>query len=488
MAKAPPPPVGLAERAHQAGIITLDQLRECWDDLGSRNAAPEEMMRVLQRKGFLTPFQIDKLQKNDKTGYFYGGNKVLYKVASGGFARVYRGINVETGEPTAIKVLRQRWTSDKVSVDAFYQEGRVGQALRHPNIVRIDEVAGHDSVHYIAMEFVEGGNLRDFLKIRGGHLERSEAIRLMLDALNGLAYAFEQGVTHRDIKLTNLLASTQGQVKLVDFGLASVHKDERRAEEAHGQRTVEYAMLEKATGVQKGDPRSDIFFLGAVFYQMISGTAPIQEKKDRAARMLRTRIDNIRPVLEVFPQADRQLAGIVDRMMDLNANNRFQKPLDVVDALKTVASMAPAPAVKRPEPAAAKAAAGKDQATTRSLLLIEADAGLQNTIREKLHAAGYRVLITSDPQRAVERYKEQPTDCVVVDCETTNKAGMDAFIETATHARNFKLPWSGIAMLTPEQSDWSKRVTQTDKLVVLIKPLTLRQLREHLDRIVPTKH
>src|SRR5881397_145517 len=106
------PPVGLAERAHHVGIITLDQLRECWDELGSRNAPPEELLRMLQRKSYLTPFQIDKLQKGDTTGYFYGGSKVLYKVASGAFARVYRGVNVQTGEPSAIKVLRQRWTSD----------------------------------------------------------------------------------------------------------------------------------------------------------------------------------------------------------------------------------------------------------------------------------------------------------------------------------------------------------------------------------------
>src|SRR5262245_4667800 len=108
-------PVNLAERAHQVGIISLDQLRECWDELGSRNARSDSVVRVLQRKGCLTPFQIDKLQKGDTTGFFYGSNKVLYKIASGGFARVYRGINTQTGEPVAIKVLRQRWTSDKAS-------------------------------------------------------------------------------------------------------------------------------------------------------------------------------------------------------------------------------------------------------------------------------------------------------------------------------------------------------------------------------------
>jgi serine/threonine protein kinase len=474
-------PASIAELAHQVGIITLEQLRECWDELGSRTAAPEELLRLLQRKGYLTPFQIDKLKKGDTSGYFYGGNKALYKVASGGFARVYRGINVNTGEPTALKVLRQRWTSDKASIEAFYQEGRVGQTLRHPNIVRIDEVAGHESVHYIAMEFVEGGNLRDFLQIRGGRLERGEAIRLMLEALDGLAYALGQGITHRDIKLTNLLASSQGTIKLVDFGLATVHRDEVRAEEAHGQRTVEYALLEKTTGAEKGDPRSDIFFLGCVFYQMLTGVAPIPEKKDRASRLLRTRLDNIRTVVEVYPNVDRQLAPIVDRMMSLNVRARFQTPQEVVDTLRSIASMSPAPATT----ASTKRPAGKAIVRNRSVLVMESAANLQSTIREKLHAIGYRVILTADPQRGLERYREQPTDCVVVDCETTGKAGLDSLLQTEEHAKNNKLLWNGIVILGADQVDWSKNVTENDNCVVMVKPVTMRQLRERIQQMVP---
>jgi CheY-like chemotaxis protein/predicted Ser/Thr protein kinase len=474
-------PTSLAERAHQVGIISLDQLRECWDELGTRNAAPEELLRVLQRKGYLTPFQIDKLKKGDTTGYFYGGNKVLYKIASGGFARVYRGISTQTGEPAAIKVLRQRWTSDPASLQAFYQEGQVGQMLRHPNIVRIDEVAGYQSMHYIAMEFIEGGNLRDFLSIRGGRLARHEAIRLMLEALAGLAYAFEQGVTHRDIKLTNVLASTQGTLKLVDFGLAAVHRDERRAEEAHGQRTVEYAMLEKTTGVSKGDPRSDIFFLGAVFYQMVAGTAPIPEKRDRAARLLRTRIDNVRPLREVYPHADAQLAAIIDRMMALDVHQRYQTPHEVIEALSSLSLTAPV--VPRPAPTARPEPTGR--APNRTVLLLETDTGLQDAVRKKLHEHGYRVLITTDPKWAVERFKEQPPECTIVDCETTGQPGMNAFVTMAEFARGRKLPWGGILMLTPEQSEWACRITADDGLVVLIKPVKIGQLRDHVRRLAP---
>jgi CheY-like chemotaxis protein len=478
-------PANIVERAQQVGILSIEQIRECWDELGSRNIASDDLVRILQRKGYLTPYQISKLEKAETSGFFYGGNKVLYKVASGGFARVYRGINTQTGEPVAIKVLRQRWTSDKASVDAFYHEGKVGQRLRHPNIVRIDEVGGHEATHYITMEFVEGGNLRDFLLIRGGRLVRDESIQLMLDALHGLAYAFDQGVTHRDIKLTNLLASTGGKLKLVDFGLASVHKDDRRAEEAHGQRTVEYALLEKTTGVAKGDPRSDIFFLGAVFYQMVSGTPPIPEKRDRAARMLRTRIDNIRPVREVNPGVDPHLAAVIDRMMSLNVRDRFQNPHEVIDSLRAAPGSAALAATPAAEPVAPSPAPPPRQAADRSVLFLEADTSLQDAVREKLHTLGYRVLITTDPRRGADRFKERPADCVVVDCETTGKPGLAAFQEMAHWSKNQKRPFAGVLLLTPEQSPWADQMERSDHVVALTKPVTMRDLRAQVMRLAP---
>ena len=473
--------VNIITRAREAGILALEELEDCWDELGTRNVSNEHLLRALERRGTLTPFQIAKLNKGDTSGYFFGANKILYKIASGAFARVYRGINVQTGEPAAVKVLRHRWTRDPASIQAFYHEGEVGEKLRHPNIVRIDEVSGHDSLHYIAMEFVEGGNLRDFLAIRNGRLNRDEAVRLMLHAAGGLAYAFDQGITHRDIKLTNLLASTDGVLKLVDFGLATLHRNERLAEEAHGQRTVEYALLERQTGVPKGDSRSDIFFLGAVFYQMVSGTPPITEKKDRAARLLRTRIDNIRSLQQFHLELDPALASLIDRMMSLDVHRRYQTPHEVVEQLEALARVRPA---ANTESAGSSPPAATNRQTT-SLLFVESDSGLQDTLRAKFQSMGYRVLLTSDPNRALQRYGEQPADCVIVDCETTGMSGLDGFLGMQRLAQNRKWNWSGIILLAADQEPWAQQVHSDQRTVVMIKPTTLRKLRKHVQRLWP---
>src|SRR5262245_24486032 len=173
------------------GLMNMAQLEECQAAAGSVSDNPEDLLRVMERKGYLTPLQIDKLQKGDATGFLLGGFRLLYKIASGSFGRVFRGDDPRTGQVVAIKVLRRRWSDDPANVDLFEREGRMGMTLRHPNIVEILSIGKDHQTrqHYIVMEFVEGGNLRDLLAIRK-KFEPREALRLMEDMASALAYAY----------------------------------------------------------------------------------------------------------------------------------------------------------------------------------------------------------------------------------------------------------------------------------------------------------
>ena len=259
-------PVALGRLAVKVGLITEEQFRDALDEIGGK--APDMMMllRALERKGWLTPWQSGKLLKGDDDGYYLGGYRVLYKVASGSFGRVFRAEDPRDGRIVAIKVLRKRWSEDQQRIDLFIREGRVGQTLKHPNIVEVLTMSQDPTTkqYFIVMEFVEGGNLREILQIRK-KLTAAEALRILEEAATGLTYAYSRGVTHRDVKLTNLLISSSGGAKLVDFGLAQffamLEKDAKGKDKV--DRTVDYAGLEKATNVKSGDVRSDIFFLGS---------------------------------------------------------------------------------------------------------------------------------------------------------------------------------------------------------------------------------
>ena len=171
--------------------------------------------------------------------------------------------------------------------------------LRHENIVRIISFGEEDKRHYMIMEYVEGSNLRDFLKIRA-RIKGTDALPLMLGLARGLKYSLDSGVTHRDIKGTNILIGHTGVAKLVDFGLAAIEGEDKRMAVAHGQTTVDYSALERTCGSPKGDPRSDIYFLGCVFYQMVTGQLPLPEVEtsDPLAKMLKRSFGAIKPISE----------------------------------------------------------------------------------------------------------------------------------------------------------------------------------------------
>ena len=156
----------VAQRAFDLGLLDERQLRDVWGSFGSHTVPIEEFLQTLVRREFLTNYQVERLMKGDRTGFFFGEYRVLYLVGSGTFARVYRAVHRRTGQIVAVKVLRNRYSENRAQAGLFVREGRVGCALRHPNIVPIYEVVSEGKNHFLVMEFIEGRNLREFVRIR----------------------------------------------------------------------------------------------------------------------------------------------------------------------------------------------------------------------------------------------------------------------------------------------------------------------------------
>ena len=244
-----------AQRAFDLDLLDAHELEGVWSDFGSRDVELKDLTTHLVRKELLTNFQVDRLLDGKRDGYYYGKYKVLYMVGAGTFARVYRAMDRDSGKMVAVKVLRQRYVDDMVTRDQFMREARMVIPLRHLNIVPIHEVEEERNRPFMVMEFIEGQNLRDFVKVRGS-METGASLKLVMDICSGLDYAMTKGVTHRDLKLSNVLVTSLGRAKLVDFGLAAVSADMSDAAivDAPNPRSIDYAGLERATGVRKGDP------------------------------------------------------------------------------------------------------------------------------------------------------------------------------------------------------------------------------------------
>src|SRR4051812_50037143 len=147
----------MGEFAVRLGLVSEDQVRECLIELDDNKAPADALLRLLERKSHLTPWQAKKLLKGETDGYFLGGYRLLYKIASGSFGRVYRGDDPRPGQVVAVKILRNKWSQDKQKVDLFLREGKLGMTIRHGNIVNVLAVSQDPKTlqYFIVMEFVE---------------------------------------------------------------------------------------------------------------------------------------------------------------------------------------------------------------------------------------------------------------------------------------------------------------------------------------------
>lgn len=472
---------GIGQFAIRLGLVSEDQVRECLTELDDPKAPALDMLRTMERKRYLTPWQRSKLLKQDTDGYFLGGYRILYKIASGSFGRVYRGDDPRTGQVVAIKVLRNKWTLDKQKIDLFMREGRLGMTIRHPNIVSVLAVNQDSKTgqYFIVMEFIEGGNLRDLLQIRK-KLSPEEALRYIEECTEGLAYSYMRGLTHRDIKPTNILiTAATGQAKLVDFGLAEIsqgstvhlQRQDERDEDIAVDRTVDYAGLEKATGQKPGDVRSDIFFLGCVLYECLTGQPLMPVTKDRQARMQARRYqeveDNLQkngPALGLTPP----IMALLSKMVAFQPTARIQTPAQLLEAIHNCRSE-----LKSFQESGSTN--GRAPRGPLTLFAVEGNEKLKDGFR-KLKQKGYQVLLSNDPSQALKRYQQQPYHALVIDAGSVGREGVQTFNRILKASDAAKLDLAAVLLLAEGQSDWESDAIVHPRAAVMYLPLNMKQL------------
>jgi serine/threonine-protein kinase len=484
----------LAQRMLDAGLLDARQIESLWAELGTREVTFDAMSSLLLRKELLTNFQLDRLIKGERAGYFYGANKVLYLVGTGTFARVYRAVNMETGRIVAVKALRKRFREDKGVTEQFVREGKIGMKLRHPCIVPIYEVLEHPSPALV-MEFIEGSNLREFFRVRK-KLSPIEGMRVAVDILAGLDHAFHQGMTHRDLKMSNVLISGRGRCKLVDFGLAGLQSGGGRDVEETNPRTIDYAALERASGVRNNDPRSDLYFVGVILYNLLTGVSPIGEAKDRLARLASGRFQNIKPITGHDPTIPGRLAAFVMQSLELNPEKRYASAQEMYSDAKRILARLEAgdlgDADMHDSHGAMAAVRAVEQLPVdqeglhKSVMIVEAKTEMQDLLRERLKKYGYRVLVYSDPERAIKRFvadpERPPADCAVFCAQYLGPAALQGFNEFGAAEETKEIP--AVLFADAKQTNLIKSAHLAPHRLLLTAPLKVRELRETLVKLL----
>ncbi|WP_417850211.1 protein kinase domain-containing protein [Thalassoglobus sp.] len=455
-------------------LVSRQDIAECRSDVHG-GTDEEEYFQILERKQFLTSFQISRIRKGETAGLVLGGCKLLYKNASGSFARVYRGARIATGEMVGVKVLRDHWANDPATIQLFKHEGQVGKKLKHHNIVPIYDVDSQDGFHYITMEFVEGGNLRDFIKIRK-KLDPVEACRYTLDIARGLEYAINQGgITHRDMKTTNVLMSSQGVAKLIDFGLAADNSFFNRPGSPDLAQAVEYITIERNTDAPPNDPRSDLFFVGTILYELLAGEPPYPRTRDIDERKRFGRYRDIRPITSILPNLDWSVAEIVDRLLQISPAHRYQSARDLAEEVENV--------LKKlgHQPTPKKTSSESDG--TKTILCVEHRPKRQNVLREYFSKHGFRLLLLSDIERAFNRIKNNPPDGMILFEDAIGDRAIEDFKRIVSMSRGGNL--ATVLVLAHESAGLADELNAMDESAkALVQPIRLRDLRKTLQKAV----
>ena len=470
----------LLQLAMDAELLTDRQFQEVWAAVGSRMAPLDQVKTHLVRGELLTNFQIERLMKGERSGYYYGPYKVLYYVGAGNFARVFRAVHRQSGEIVALKVLRKRFCEKPEQAAQFIREGKLGITLRHPNIVPTYEVVSQGNLYFLVMEFVEGYNLRDLVKIRK-KLDPLLATKLMIDIVKGLNYAQENGLTHRDLKLNNVLVTSSSQAKVVDFGLATIQEESAEAaEELPNVRTIDYATLERATDVRKDDKRTDIYFAGCIFYHMLTGQSPLEETRDRAQRLNKQRFLDVIPIHQRDPELSHWVCSVVNKAMMMDPLRRYQSPAAMLADLAIVERQLIEGSDTDTAEADLAAMGTYVEVKQPTVLVVESDPKWQDIFRGGFRRVNYKVLVTADPRRAVDRVRQDiaAVQCLVFCAQGLGEAALTGFNELGSDKRTAALP--ALLLLDEPQKNWKEQASAAEHRMVLTMPITMKDLRNAL--------
>jgi eukaryotic-like serine/threonine-protein kinase len=260
-----------------------------------------------------------------------GNCRIVEEVASGGMAVVYRAVQDHLNRTVAVKALKTAAASDQQVMVRFEREASSLANLQHENIIHVYDFYKERGALFIVMEYVQGIDLYDLLD-RCGRLPFDVAAVCAMQVARALDYIHYRGIVHRDIKPANVMVSRQGGVKLMDFGIARDRNFEDLTEAGTGIGTPAYMSPEQILG-DKLDARSDIFSLGVVLYQMITGRKPFVEDEEKSV-MHKIRLEKHVPARKLNPEIPRELDRIINKCLEKQPRNRWGSAQALVMALE----------------------------------------------------------------------------------------------------------------------------------------------------------
>lgn len=322
----------------KSGLVDASRLNFYLERLEQLEPIPEdtkELANVLVRDAVLSRFQADQLLSGKWRGFYVGKYRVIERIGIGGMGQVYLAEHRTMKRRYAIKVLPRAKAADPAALERFEREARAGGSIDHPNIVRAYDKDQDGDLHYLVMDFVDGCSLSEIVQATG-KLDPIRAGNYFYQSALGLKHAHDSGLIHRDIKPANILIDRQGVIKILDMGLARFFNDhndlitQKYDETVLG--TADYLSPEQAIDSHNVDVRSDIYSLGCTFYYVLTGQPPFGEGSV-AQKLIWHQTRAPKPLSEMREGIPADLSAIIARCMMKKADDRYNSPAELIEAL-----------------------------------------------------------------------------------------------------------------------------------------------------------
>ena len=259
----------------------------------------------------------------------FGGCRLIKKIGEGGMGVVYLAHHLALNKNVAVKILPPSFAMEEERVKRFVREARSAAQLEHSNIIQIYNIAKHEDFYFIVMQYADGESLARAIK-REGKIKVLEALDIIRDVASALAVAHRKNIVHRDIKPENIMINSNGEIKLMDFGLArvlDVASNLSRTGDILG--TPYYLSPEQAQG-QKVDGRADIYSLGVTLYYMLSGKKPFEG--DTTLAIILKHINEKPPLItQTNPEIPECVSNVINKMLEKNPDKRYQSTDELID-------------------------------------------------------------------------------------------------------------------------------------------------------------
>jgi hypothetical protein len=362
----------------RAGLITQDQLLECLDEQQKYMREGGEIPRigdVMCGKGYVTQDQLESLMTRQADAepapeelpsevQSIGGYALITKVGADAYGPVYKARNEKTGDIVTLKIMSQSVMQTPEFKDQFIEVTRRGAVLNHPNIRRVHTVGTSKGHFFYTSQWVEGTSLRQILTERG-KLGIQPATRMALSLTKALRFGHERGIVHGDLRPSNIIITINGDVKIAEFGVLKDTLGNLNRLLNTASSVGFYISPEQVVGDRTVDERADIYSLGAVFYHMLTGRPPF-EGDSPLKSLTRLSQEDFQAPSEVLPEIPAELSEIVEKMLEVEPDYRYQRMSEVEDVLEQVlrsgliaeAQAAVEAAAKAAAPVAPAAAAG----------------------------------------------------------------------------------------------------------------------------------